>query len=148
MYTFNIVYNVRKGTEFSLYGENVFILIQSWILLFMFLRYDKNTSPMKLFTHIFCYLIIGLPLTTEYVPDQVFDFSIYINMTLSFKYFFFHIVLISRGPQIMLNHKNKSTGQLALISQLLSFMGSLTRAFTYLVSSSDWLYNVFFYYLS
>ena len=41
-----------------------------------------------------------------------------------------------------MNYRNKSTGQLALITQLLSLAGSITRAFTIFVSANDLLYNV------
>jgi mannose-P-dolichol utilization defect 1 len=141
MYGFNIAYNVNMGTDFMLYGENIFIIFQNFILLYLFKVYSKETSWGKFLSHMVIFFVLVLPLLFGLVPKQVFVFSIYINILLSTHSSLIQ-VFVSRAPQIHLNYKNQSTGQLAWITCFLNLAGSLTRAFTYVVSSSDWLYNV------
>jgi len=45
--------------------------------------------------------------------------------------------LMARVPQIILNHRQKHTGQLAFLSFALAFLGNLARVFTTLVKLSD-----------
>ncbi len=44
MYTLTISYNVKMNNSFGLYGENVFIAIQTMVILFLFTKFDKVTS--------------------------------------------------------------------------------------------------------
>jgi hypothetical protein len=83
MYGFNIAYNVNKGTDFMLYGENIFILVQNWILLVMFTSYSKNHTFKQLLGYLVIFLLVELPLVSGLLPPVVFSISIYINICLS-----------------------------------------------------------------
>jgi mannose-P-dolichol utilization defect protein 1 len=48
LYTFNAAYNVNEGRDFMLYGENFFILFQNLIILFLFTKYDTQTTVTKI----------------------------------------------------------------------------------------------------
>lgn len=47
------------------------------------------------------------------------------------------LVLLSKGPQILMNFSNKHTGELAFITTFLQFGGNAARTFTLIVSSGD-----------
>jgi mannose-P-dolichol utilization defect 1 len=52
-----------------------------------------------------------------------------------------YVVVLSRLPQIIINFKNQSTGQLSFLSFLLSFAGYAARLGTVLVETEDWLFR-------
>lgn len=52
------------------------------------------------------------------------------------------IVILSRLPQILVNFKNKSTGQLSFLSFLLSFAGYVARLTTVMIETDDILYKL------
>ena len=53
-------------------------------------------------------------------------------------------MIASKLPQMYTNYKNSSTGNLALASFALSFLGSLTRLGTVLFETDDYLYKLQF----
>ncbi|KAM3144132.1 PQ-loop repeat-containing protein 3 [Paramecium bursaria] len=137
--TFNIAYNLHKGTSFVLYGENVFVLLQFFIIMILFYIFDDLSKRRLYLRKGIIYLIINIPLILGYGPDDLFNLTIYINMILCNHNI--QLVLMSRLPQILLNIKNKSTGQLAFLTQIQNQAGVITRTFTLYVSSGDWLYG-------
>lgn len=52
------------------------------------------------------------------------------------------LVVLSRVPQIITNFKNKSTGQLAFFTFLLSFLGGVARLGTVMLETDDFLYQL------
>ena len=61
MYAFNIAYNIHKGNEFMLYGENLFILVQNALILYLFKVFDNNVSTTKLIKSSLIYTVIVVP---------------------------------------------------------------------------------------
>lgn len=82
---------------FTIWGENLSILIQNIIVLSFFLKYDKSINPSKFLFNIALLAIISIPLTLQLVPPMIYDAAIIISMVLFFG---------SRWPQIRLNYKN------------------------------------------
>jgi len=54
------------------------------------------------------------------------------------------LLVLSRVPQIIANFTNKSTGQLAFFTFLLTFLGGIARLGTVLVETDDFLYQLQF----
>ena len=90
MITFNIAYNLHKETSFVLYGENVFVLIQFFIIMVLFYKYDNHNRRLY-FKKGLIYLIINIPLILGYGPDYIFNLTIYINMILCNYLYYFSI---------------------------------------------------------
>jgi PQ loop repeat len=118
--TTSVVYNYLQGNPFSSYGESVFILLQNIILVFLLWAYMKNKPSMghmigvlAMFT-IVAVGSVSLPKSVQFVLPLT-------NLPL---------LLISRIPQIFQNFQNQSTGSLSMITNLLTFAGSLVRVFT------------------
>ncbi len=65
--------------------------------------------------------------------------SIAIIYYLNFYHFSNKLAFSSKSPQIFLNYKNKSTGQLSVITQFLLFGGSIARLFTIIVEVDNLL---------
>ncbi|KAL4434946.1 hypothetical protein ABPG74_017702 [Tetrahymena malaccensis] len=128
LYFFTISYNLYKQNSFSLYGENVFIVIQNIAIMALFYVYGKNFSIIKLLTTYILFGVVAGPLLLQIAPTKLYDFAMIINMVL----FFF-----GRAPQIYSNFKNKSTGQLAAVTVLLSLSGCIARTFTVLTEAPD-----------
>ena len=118
----NVVYNVLQGNPFSSYGENVFILVQNLILVFMLWTYMNQKSKPSVVTMIG---ILAFFATVAFgglqLPPSLWSILPLSNLPL---------VLISRIPQIIQNFKQRSTGQLSGITTFLTFAGSLARVFT------------------
>lgn len=52
------------------------------------------------------------------------------------------LIIVARVPQIWTNFKSKSTGQLAFMTYVLAWGGSVGRFVTCLIESSDWVFNL------
>ncbi|EAR87711.1 PQ loop protein (macronuclear) [Tetrahymena thermophila SB210] len=128
LYFFTVSYNLYKQNSFSLYGENVFIIIQNIIIMALFYVYGKNFSLVKLLSTYIVFGVVAGPLLLQIAPTKLYDFAMIINMVL----FFF-----GRAPQIYSNFKNKSTGQLAAFTVFLNLSGCIARTFTVLTEAPD-----------
>jgi len=72
----------------------------------------------------------------------------YINYTIHFgkKLIYLFPVYFARIPQILLNFRNKSTGQLSFITVFVSFAGCIARALTILVEVDDKILMVEYFF--
>lgn len=152
-YTFSFGYNFHYQNPFSTYGENVFLMIQGIIILFLIKTYGKNISSVMFWLSQIFYLVFFSILVIDVVPEQIHQLSLVINIIfgkyiniffMKYDIFFYFVVVASRSPQILLNFQNKSTGQLSFITIFLSFGGCIARIFTLLVEVKDMLLMVFF----
>ena len=82
MYTFSCGYNWHYNNPFSTYGENVFLVVQSLAIMVLFLVYDKSVSVFSFVSKMVVYGGIFFLLYTDRLSDQVFQFTILINMAL------------------------------------------------------------------
>mmetsp|Transcript_2946 Transcript_2946/g.3085 ORF Transcript_2946/g.3085 Transcript_2946/m.3085 type:complete len:236 (+) Transcript_2946:104-811(+) len=118
----NVVYNYLQGNPFSSYGENVFILVQNLILVFMLWIYMKKDVKPSALQMVGVLAFFGLvTVGSLQLPPSLWSLLPLSNLPL---------LLISRIPQIIQNFRQKSTGQLAGITTFLTFAGSLARMFT------------------
>jgi len=126
-YAISIVYSITNGYPFSTYGEYTFIALQNIVIIFLVFKYTSNDysifgAVLVGFISFFCLGLTGI--LKKEVLQTLQGCSIF-------------IFTISRLPQIWMNFKNKSTGQLALTTFFLNFVGSLARIFTTLKELDD-----------
>ena len=115
-----VIYNYLQGNPFSSYGENVFILIQNLVLVFLLWK-NMAKPPSFGFMALVLTFFVAVGIFSLYLPT---DYQFVLPLS------GLPLVLISRVPQIIANFKNGSTGQLSVITSFLTFAGSLARVFT------------------
>ncbi|KAF9434282.1 hypothetical protein BGZ76_008263 [Entomortierella beljakovae] len=135
-----LAYNVRLGHPLSTFGETFFVTIQNLIILGLMLRYAGK--PFHALILLTSYLLLGSVLvrTTQFVqPDgSVANVGLISGDILAYlQAVTIPINLISKIPQIVENHKNKSTGQLSAFAVFNYFAGSLARVYTTLTEVDD-----------
>lgn len=106
----NIGYNYHFGYAVSTYGENIIILIQSLVILFLALKYKEISSIQLVQAAALSFTLLGTFLL-DYAPDALYTYNQVI--VLGLRRFVLNLELWSRVPQILANHKNKFTGVLA-----------------------------------
>ncbi|KAF9210128.1 hypothetical protein BGZ49_005524 [Haplosporangium sp. Z 27] len=135
-----LAYNIRLNHPLSTYGETFFVTIQNLIILGLMLHYTgKNTSAIVILSS-FLFLGNVLGRTTQFIQA---DGSVVTTAFVSqgalavLQASTIPINLISKVPQIVENHKNKSTGQLSAFTVFNYFAGSLARVYTTLTEVDD-----------
>ncbi|KAJ1450830.1 hypothetical protein M885DRAFT_531251 [Pelagophyceae sp. CCMP2097] len=125
VFVVSIAYNVKKGYEFSTYGEQVIVLLQNVVLVGLLWRYARPSLA-----HVFCVSALGgaaccatavLPLGMLWVLPTVCISS----------------TIAARLPQIRANAAQRHTGALSGATLKLNALGALARVFTTLQSSAD-----------
>jgi mannose-P-dolichol utilization defect 1 len=130
-------YSIQAKIPFSVYGESLIILSQNFLIVLMFWVYSKEITAAEkalLFVFFSAYSFV-LFSGNDFLDKALWDLVQKSNLILS---------LISRVPQILTNFSNKSTGQLAFFTFLLSFLGVLARLGTVLFETDDFLYQLQF----
>ncbi|WWC86686.1 uncharacterized protein L201_001563 [Kwoniella dendrophila CBS 6074] len=142
-YAINLAYSSRNKFPFSTYGENFFLTIQNVIitLLILFFSAPKGASssglggPLtgkqksnssgslsKVITGLVITFVSGIVLWSENLcPPSMLALLQAATLPLS---------LISKAPQILSNHSNKSTGNLSAFAVFNALLGCLARLFT------------------
>ena len=116
----NVAYNYLQGNPFSSYGENVFILIQNLILVMLLWAYMKQKPTVNHMITILAFFV-AVGVGSVHLP-QKYQYLLPMSSL--------PLLLASRIPQIIQNFQNQSTGSLSLITNFLTFAGSLARVFT------------------
>lgn len=122
----NVVYAIigsyyyNKGYPFSTYGENVFLLIQGYVLVFLVFKFNQQ---------------LGLTFWASAVGFTLFVFALAQNVVgtevlTMLQGATIPISAASRVPQIIENFNNGSTGQLSVITSAMVFLGCVARVFT------------------
>lgn len=102
MYLHTSAYSIHKNIPFSVYGENLIILFQNLVIIFLFWSFSKTIGfTEKLFLAISIAAYSYILFQDKYVNEQGW------NMIQSSNILF---MVLSRVPQIFTNFKNKSTG--------------------------------------
>ena len=128
-------YSIQASIPFSVYGESLIILFQNFLIVLMFWVFSKEITAIEklvLFAFFSGYSFV-LFSGSQYVSKDQWELVQKSNLALS---------LISRVPQILSNFQNKSTGQLAFFTFLLSFLGVLARLGTVLMETDNFLYQL------
>jgi len=123
-----IGYNIYRDNPFSIYGENVFLGLSNIIIIGLFFRYPIiKDFNIYWITSVLIFISSSL-LILQLVPDWVQESSITLAVV---------VFVIARFKQIKVNHINKSTGNLAMLTVLMNFGGNIARMFTVMVETSN-----------
>jgi mannose-P-dolichol utilization defect protein 1 len=129
-YTISMFYSYRLNLPFSTYGENMFMTIQNLIILFLFFQFKLGFGFFFVaVTSAYSAFLFSL-MQKNIVNDQMIDWLFSLTIP---------IFILGRIPQIYSNFKNKSTGQLSLITIFMQVGGSAARVFTTLQEVNDLL---------
>lgn len=130
-------WSIKAGIPFSVYGEQVIILVQNAIIILLFWTYSKTIGLPEKLVLFFAFTTYSFLLFSgnRYLGEEAWFYIEKMNMVL---------LLPSKLPQIMDNFWNKSTGQLAFFSFLLSFLGGIARLGTVLIETDDLIYQLQF----
>ncbi|WOO76969.1 Mannose-P-dolichol utilization defect 1 protein [Vanrija pseudolonga] len=139
-YEISLAYATRAGFPFSTYGENFFITIQNFIITLMILYYAApkgasyaglGANPLSAPTHsvprrvyVGAGIIIATCLflwSTSLCPQGLLSFLQLCTIPLG---------ILSKAPQILENHNNRSTGNLSAFAVFSALLGCLARLFT------------------
>jgi mannose-P-dolichol utilization defect protein 1 len=117
-YLITVVYNIRLGYAFSTYGENVFLLMQGFILVALFGIYNHRLGTTALAAPFFgaaaywLYLLAPLETLALCQTGTILIFA------------------SSRLPQIWNNFRSGSTGVLSFVTVCMNVAGTTARIFT------------------
>jgi len=126
-YSINLGYNVIRGNSFSTWGENLFLLAQTAVIVALMLHYSGGIGVVAMSLGALWVASLGAMLSGQ-VPMEI----VLLLQTASVGIF-----VMSKVPQVITNFKNRSTGKLALITFLLNTMGAAARVFTTLQEVPD-----------
>mmetsp|Transcript_4008 Transcript_4008/g.5559 ORF Transcript_4008/g.5559 Transcript_4008/m.5559 type:complete len:214 (-) Transcript_4008:102-743(-) len=115
-----IVYNFKYNNPFSSYGETAIILIQNFVIIALLWTFMKP-KPLPSFQLGIIALFLVLSVICYYIPME-FQYLLPLSNI--------PLLLSSRIAQIATNFKDRSTGQLSIITTFLTFVGCLIRVFT------------------
>lgn len=116
--------------------------VQGIIILFLIKFYDRKLGFAKFWVSQVFYAAFTAVLLLDLIPEEVHKVSMLISIVLCIFFFFFinkNVLLVycARIPQILLNFKNKSTGQLSFLTIFVSWGGCIARTLTILVEVPD-----------
>lgn len=126
-YFITLSYNLRQGNPFSTFGEIMFISLQNIIITCLILYFGRQQKQMMVTLLGFLGLFYAL---NQSVSPSVLSSLYALTIPLS---------LGSKVPQIYINFKNKSTGQLSVFTVINYFAGSAARVFTTMTELDDTL---------
>jgi uncharacterized protein with PQ loop repeat len=110
----SLAYNYRLGNPFSTYGEGAFIFVQNIVIMLLITLYNRNTVGSLLV--LLGFYVIGYSLRSQDIVSQALLNTLQISTIF--------IGISSKLPQIWINLKSKSTGQLSIITTFLQFAGT------------------------
>ena len=125
-------YNMFLNNPISVYGENIAVLVQNFIILLLVWAYTKKIGFLEKLAvlaiygaEVYVFLLGGYPLDAGSWQKVMTGVSI--------------VMSLSRVPQVISNFKNKSTGHLSFITFFLQFAGCAARVFTVLKETDDFM---------
>lgn len=119
-YVITCLYAWQKDLPFSAYGEAVFLALQSAVLCALVYKY-QSVGIVRQGMVVGPFLAALAAAFTGRLEEAWIE-ALFNAVAL--------MVLAARLPQIIVNFKNQSTGQLSLITVGLTFLGGLARVFT------------------
>mmetsp|Transcript_1426 Transcript_1426/g.2027 ORF Transcript_1426/g.2027 Transcript_1426/m.2027 type:complete len:227 (+) Transcript_1426:174-854(+) len=119
-YFIALAYSTVLGMPFNAYGENVFLLIQDFVLLIMITKYGDK-SYLRLVLIIMAVGVMWGIFFVDFLSDSSLD-MVHSGMNLIFYY--------ARLQQIWASFSASSTGQLSLVSSILLLAGTAVRVLT------------------
>jgi mannose-P-dolichol utilization defect protein 1 len=123
-----------KGLPFSVYGENIIILGQNFVILLLIWQFNKTIGCMeKLFFIAFFSAYTFILFSGEYMDDQLWNMVSSSSSIMN---------LAAKMPQLYANYCAKSTGQMAFFTFFLNFVGTIARLGTVLFESDDVYFQI------
>ncbi|XP_062072486.1 mannose-P-dolichol utilization defect 1 protein isoform X2 [Lepus europaeus] len=126
--TGTVVYSITNSFPFSSWGEALFLMLQTLTICFLVLHYRGHTAKGAAF--LACYALILLVLLSPLTPTAVVTLLQASNVP---------AVVVGKLLQAATNYHNGHTGQLSAVTVFLLFGGSLTRIFTSIQETGDYL---------
>ncbi|CAL8086316.1 unnamed protein product [Calicophoron daubneyi] len=125
-YTTNLAYSVASQFPFSSYGEAAFLVLQTFIIAWMAIAWERSRT-------------LGLVFATVFIALLAVTFSPAIPVLILFylQALNIPIMISSKLLQIHTNWRNGSTGQLSAITVLLFALGSTARILTSIQETGD-----------
>ncbi|TNV74093.1 hypothetical protein FGO68_gene5434 [Halteria grandinella] len=134
IYTHYSGYSLHNKIPFSVCGENLIILASNIIIALLIWKYNPKITRLEKIICSSVFLAYSyLLLSNKYLSDAHWSIVAKTNIIL---------LILSRLPQILVNFRNRSTGQLSFVSFLLSFAGYIARLTTVLIETDDILYKL------
>eukprot|EP01098_Paradermamoeba_levis_P005674 TRINITY_DN2385_c0_g1_i1.p1 TRINITY_DN2385_c0_g1~~TRINITY_DN2385_c0_g1_i1.p1 ORF type:complete len:249 (-),score=80.01 TRINITY_DN2385_c0_g1_i1:45-746(-) len=118
-FSISLAYNLANGFPFTTFGELAFMFVQDLVILFLIFKYQKNLG-LGLLLIVLSIALLGV-MVSGVIP---------LNLLTQLQTSTIAIFIFSRVPQIWTTYSNKSSGQLAFLTWLLNFVGSIARVFT------------------
>eukprot|EP00949_MAST-11_sp_MAST-11-sp1_P004557 g4557.t1 len=113
-------YAILRGNAFMTYGEGLIVIVQNMLIVLLLWQYSKN-PPSWLTRLFYAFAFVGIVYAAFHLPEEFWPLLPGAATTLA---------ICSRIPQIFANFRNGHTGQLALLTWLLNFVGAGARVFT------------------
>ena len=122
MYANAAIYGMLQGFPITAYGENVALLLQSFVVVALAWKFTPNQSPLEPLVAI---LVFGMYyMGSVYVLPDEYQFVLTGSIT--------PVLLYSRGFQIWENYKYKHTGTQAIVTLGMNTLGGIVRIGTIL----------------
>jgi mannose-P-dolichol utilization defect protein 1 len=134
MYIHTSSYSLHSHIPFSVWGENLVIIIQNIVIVILFWIYSEEIQSAEkigftLFFSTYSYILYSDMYLTELQWEHITQTNII-------------FLILSRIPQIYTNFISKSTGNLALATFFFAFGGSTARMATVLFETDDLLFQM------
>jgi len=127
----SLAFSIRNAFPFSTYGEAVFILLQNVIIMSGISLYSDQPKPSVLVLSLVAASLAFAYTISPAAPMVLVSILQSISIPL---------LNFSRVPQLLLNHRTKSTGELAPSTLILQAAGNLARIFTTIVQVQNKLF--------
>lgn len=134
-YTYNLAAHYRQNYPLSTYGDFFILILQNYVILYLFYKYT-NRTPLGLAV-IAAFAVLLFVMCTKYFPLELIRLMTLGNVA---------VVVLGRTPQVYANFVNGSTGALSVITCWGIFLGALARIFTTLQDIGS--FNILVGYLS
>lgn len=127
----SLAFSIRNAFPFSTYGETVFIVLQNVVIMAGISLYSDEPRPPILALSLLLASLFFAYTISPLAPMLLVS----ILQTVSIP-----LLNFSRVPQLLLNYRNKSTGELAPSTLILQAVGNVARIFTTMVQLQNTLY--------
>ncbi|CAH0485962.1 unnamed protein product [Peronospora farinosa] len=127
LYLSSTIYNLLRGYPLTTWGENLVILAQNILLVLLLWMFYTPKIPVSTrfgFVLVFAAMAMGMLSIPEEFQWLLASAGIPVS-------------IVARIPQILSNFKQGHTGQLALVTLVLNFAGSVARLFTTMQETGD-----------
>jgi len=122
-------YSYEKKFVISQWGDSLAVFAQITIIIMQILYFTPRLSSYTFAFMAFVWMLT-MAVTYHYIPFRIIQ---------ALQTAVIPLIVVSKGIQITTNFRNKSTGQLAMVSVILQLGGCLARIFTSIQETGDQL---------